>query len=80
MLPIKLTGKPIPASNYVAPKMSSTKKDQWDVTFTPLKDGNLSLDLFVNGKPVKSTLLSPLVIMNVGLILIVPQMPPWSCS
>jgi len=55
----RLTGKALPAHLFVAPKWSSSKKDQWDATFKPLKDGNLSLEMFVNGKPVKN---APLVL------------------
>lgn len=53
-----MTGKPAPAGNYTQPKITANpdKKDQFDVTFTPLRDANLSVDIHVNGKPVKSML------------------------
>eukprot|EP01128_Nolandella_sp_AFSM9_P005943 TRINITY_DN2974_c1_g1_i1.p1 TRINITY_DN2974_c1_g1~~TRINITY_DN2974_c1_g1_i1.p1 ORF type:complete len:2256 (+),score=483.29 TRINITY_DN2974_c1_g1_i1:35-6769(+) len=55
----KLTGKPVPVASHTPFKFNSAKKDNWDVTFTPLVEGNVSVEMQINGKPVKA---APLVL------------------
>lgn len=49
----QLTGKPVAIASHTPFKFNSPKKDIWDVTFTPLVEGNVSLEMHINGKPVK---------------------------